>query len=204
MTYDRDRAAEFVLALMYLDVHDEVRAWKGYPWDVLDALHERGLISDPKSKAKSVVLTEEGLTRAARAFETLLTSPELVPRRMRKTGSGESVSRLPRLQSALVARLLAPICVPHPDPAVALKLRHGYRIEDYSVILFESRPAFRSRDWQDHDVAKFRFVKSKEVWQLFCQFRDLKWHAYEPLRVSPDLEVLVSEVRNDPTGIFWG
>ena len=205
MTYDRDRAAEFVLALMYLDVHDEVRAWKGYPWDVLDALHERGLISDPKSKAKSVVLTEEGLTRAATAFETLLTPPGLVPRRSRKAESRETASRLSRLQSALVAKLLAPICVPHPDPAVASKLRHGYRIDEYSVILFESRPAFLSpREWQDHDVAKFRFVKSREVWQLFCQFRDLKWHAYEPLPESPELEALVSEVRKDPTGIFWG
>ena len=205
MTYDRDRAAEFVLALMHLDVHDEVRAWKGYPWDVLDALHESGLISDPKSKAKSVVLTEEGLTRAARAFETLLKPPGLGPQRLRKAQSGETVSRLSRLQSALVAKLLAPICAPHPDPAVASKLRHGYRIEDYSVILFESRPAFRSpRDWQDHDVAKFRFVKSREVWQLFCQLRDLEWHAYEPLPESPELEALVSEVRKDPTGIFWG
>ena len=35
-------------------------------------LYERGLISDPKSKAKSVVLTEDGLAEAANAFETLL------------------------------------------------------------------------------------------------------------------------------------
>ena len=37
VAYDRDRAAEFALALMYLDVHDR-RAWKGYPWDVLGVL----------------------------------------------------------------------------------------------------------------------------------------------------------------------
>jgi hypothetical protein len=30
VAYDRDRAAELALALMYLDVHDR-RAWKGYP-----------------------------------------------------------------------------------------------------------------------------------------------------------------------------
>lgn len=35
-------------------------------------LYERGLISDPKSKAKSVVLTKDGLAEAANAFETLL------------------------------------------------------------------------------------------------------------------------------------
>ncbi len=29
--------------------------------------------------------------------------------------------------------------------------------------------------------------KSRSVWQLFCMFRDLKWHIYEPFPESPDL-----------------
>ena len=29
-------------------------------WDAMDRLHAKGYISDPKSKAKSVVLTQEG------------------------------------------------------------------------------------------------------------------------------------------------
>lgn len=203
MTYNRDRAAEFVLALMYLDVHDGVRAWKSYPWDVLDALHGWGLIADPKSKAKSVVLTGEGLARAAGAFETLLAAEGSTRRKPRP--SRRSSNRLSQIQGALVEKLLAPICAPHPDPAVSSKLRHGFRVEEYSVVLFDSRPSFLAPDdWHDHDVAKFRFVKSRETWQLFCQFRDLRWRAYEPLPESPDLAVLVSEVRADPTGIFWG
>jgi len=35
----------------------------------LDRLHEKGYISDPKSKAKSVVMTEEGAKRATELFE---------------------------------------------------------------------------------------------------------------------------------------
>ncbi len=34
LSYDPRRAAEMVLALMYLDIHDEMRVWKGYPWGV--------------------------------------------------------------------------------------------------------------------------------------------------------------------------
>jgi hypothetical protein len=34
------------------------RAWKSHGWDALDRLHEKGYTSDPKSKAKSVVMTE--------------------------------------------------------------------------------------------------------------------------------------------------
>ena len=138
---------------MYLDVHEHVRAWKGYPWDVLDVLHEHGLISDPKSKAKSVVLTQEGLAQAESAFNALLAIrktpiPEPVQRPLAASGSG----RLSELQLVQVDRLLAPICKPHPDPKVSSKVRLGYRIADYSVILFESRPAFMPpHDWLEQE-----------------------------------------------------
>jgi Domain of unknown function (DUF6429) len=45
------------------------RARKSHGWDALDRLHEKGYISDPKSKAKSVVMTEEGAKRAKELFE---------------------------------------------------------------------------------------------------------------------------------------
>jgi Mn-dependent DtxR family transcriptional regulator len=41
----------------------------------MDRLHEKGLICDPKSKAKSVVLTEEGLIAAEEALRKLFRSP---------------------------------------------------------------------------------------------------------------------------------
>ena len=44
-----------------------VGEWQGFPWEVLAHLHEQGLISDPKTKAKSVVLTEEGEAQARAA-----------------------------------------------------------------------------------------------------------------------------------------
>ena len=67
--YDRDKVDDTVLALMYLTLHDYYRTWKGFDWDTLDRLHEKGWISNPRSKAKSVVFTEEGLARSARLFE---------------------------------------------------------------------------------------------------------------------------------------
>jgi predicted transcriptional regulator len=39
------------------------RAWKGYPFDVLNVLEDRGLIHQSR-KAKSVMLTEEGVELA--------------------------------------------------------------------------------------------------------------------------------------------
>jgi hypothetical protein len=40
-------------------------------WDTLDRLHEKGLISDPKGKAKSVVLTEEAYQKSKKLFDRL-------------------------------------------------------------------------------------------------------------------------------------
>ena len=45
------------------------RAWKSFDWDAMDRLFENGFISDPKSKAKSVVITEEELKRAEELFK---------------------------------------------------------------------------------------------------------------------------------------
>jgi hypothetical protein len=55
MALDTDRIDDAVLALLYLGLHDEFRAWKGFDWDAMNRLHEKGMITDPVSKAKSVV-----------------------------------------------------------------------------------------------------------------------------------------------------
>jgi hypothetical protein len=47
MTLDTDKIDEAVLALLFLTLHDDVRAWKGFDWDALDRLHEKGMIPRP-------------------------------------------------------------------------------------------------------------------------------------------------------------
>jgi hypothetical protein len=72
MAFNPDRAGDLVLALMQLTLHDECRAWKSYDWDVMNHLHERGFITDPRSKAKSVVLTDKGLARSREMYVKFL------------------------------------------------------------------------------------------------------------------------------------
>jgi hypothetical protein len=71
MKLDTKKIDNAVLALLFLGLHSGPRAWKGLDWDAMDRLHEQGLISDPRSKAKSVVFTEEGLERAKLLVEQL-------------------------------------------------------------------------------------------------------------------------------------
>ena len=71
MNLDHAKIDDAVLALLSLGLHDGDRAWKGFDWDAMDRLHERGYISDPRSKAKSVVFSEEGLERSRELLQQM-------------------------------------------------------------------------------------------------------------------------------------
>ncbi len=75
MDYDADKIDDAVLALLVLTVHQEdevgARAWKGHDWETLNRLHEKGFIGDPVSRAKSVVVTPEGLAKGRDLFAKL-------------------------------------------------------------------------------------------------------------------------------------
>jgi len=76
MEIDEEKVDEAVLALLFLTTFKDKpcwRAWKGHNWDSLDRLHEKGYISDPATKAKSVVLTEEGAKRSQDLFAKYFT-----------------------------------------------------------------------------------------------------------------------------------
>ena len=71
MELDEAKIDRAVLALLYLGLHDGFRAWKGFDWDAMSRLHEKGYITDPVGKAKSVAFTDEGLIEARKQLEEL-------------------------------------------------------------------------------------------------------------------------------------
>jgi hypothetical protein len=73
-----DKIDDAILALLHLTSFREgsgnftvTRAWKGHDWEALGRLHAKGHISDPVAKAKSVVLSDEGVRRAEELFRRL-------------------------------------------------------------------------------------------------------------------------------------
>ena len=71
MDIDEDKIDEAALALLYLTLHEQRRAWKQLDWDLTNRLYEKGFILDPKSKTKSVVFTDQGLKKSEELFKTL-------------------------------------------------------------------------------------------------------------------------------------
>ena len=71
MEYNEDKVDEMVLAILYLTSSKDkfgTRAWKGQDWEVMNRLHEKGYISNPKTKALSVALTDEGAKLSEELF----------------------------------------------------------------------------------------------------------------------------------------
>lgn len=61
---DTEKLSEVAQAILCLTAFQDgpgTRAWKGIDWDVMNMLYERGWIHNPKGKAKSVIVTKEGL-----------------------------------------------------------------------------------------------------------------------------------------------
>jgi hypothetical protein len=72
--YNEEKVDEATLALLSLVMWDDnscTRAWKGFDWDTMNRLYQKGYIYDPKGKAKSVTLTEEGFKLSKELFEKL-------------------------------------------------------------------------------------------------------------------------------------
>ena len=65
MEYDTKKIDELTMALLYLTLHERTafgaRAWKEFDWDTLNRLHAKGLIGDPRSKARLVTLSPEAV-----------------------------------------------------------------------------------------------------------------------------------------------
>ncbi len=75
--FDKEKVDDATLALLWMTMHRDkfgARAWKSFDWDTMHRLHDKGLIGNPKGKAKSVALTEEGEERAKQLFEQMFVS----------------------------------------------------------------------------------------------------------------------------------
>jgi hypothetical protein len=64
MDYDDAKIDEVVLALLGALEFENGRVWKRFDFDVMDRLHQKGYIEDPRRKTESVYLTSEGMELA--------------------------------------------------------------------------------------------------------------------------------------------
>ncbi|RCI81270.1 hypothetical protein DNK03_00190 [Brucella anthropi] len=76
MEFDKDKIDDAILALLFLTLDRDGRAWKSFDRDAMNRLHAKGYIGNSVGKAKSVVLTDEGIARSERLFRVLFGKSE--------------------------------------------------------------------------------------------------------------------------------
>ncbi|MGH8083163.1 MAG: DUF3024 domain-containing protein [Lysobacter sp.] len=100
-----------------------------------------------------------------------------------------------------VTKLLAPRHTPHVKSGGDVL----YRVVDQAIEVYSARPAYDDPDEIiEIPIAKFRYVRTREVWQLFWIRASGKWQGYGPRLEAQSLAELVEEVWQDPFCCFWG
>jgi len=64
MAYSDQKVEDAVLALLGFFASKDGQTWKRYEFSVMESLHAKGLITDPRGRQESVFLTPEGLELA--------------------------------------------------------------------------------------------------------------------------------------------
>ena len=85
------------------------------------------------------------------------------------------------------------------------KIREGQRISGHSIFLFYQRPAFqRPGEFAESSIAKIRYNRTRNVWQIYWQRADLKYHRYDPHPEAATLSEALAAIDADPHGCFFG
>ena len=76
-----------------------------------------------------------------------------------------------------------------------------------AITILECRPPWvddAGEEWIRQEVARFRFTKATGAWTLYWPDRHSRFHAYDRVKPTPNVQRLLDEIDADPTHIFWG
>jgi hypothetical protein len=106
--------------------------------------------------------------------------------------------RIEKLLSAFIEKRRPP---QHIRPELDL----GFSIEGHSVEIFEIRPGWQNpKEKLKFPVARATYIKVRDVWKVYWQRADCKWHGYDPSPKVKKLEEFLKLVDEDSCCCFWG
>lgn len=85
------------------------------------------------------------------------------------------------------------------------QVRIEVEVEARHWTIVECRPSWDGvGDWTRLPVARVRFTKVTGLWTLYWRDRNLRFHLYDRVDASADVQTLLEEIEQDPMAIFWG
>lgn len=80
-------------------------------------------------------------------------------------------------------------------------------VDSLAITILECRPPWdepANPNWIRRKVARLRYTASRKEWSLYWPDRNSRFHLYDHVEPTPDVERLLTEIDADPTCIFWG
>jgi acid phosphatase class B len=112
---------------------------------------------------------------------------------------------IPPIQKQLVEKLMTAYCKNRIPKEVQDQIKLLYTIRGNNITLIESRPVWNDESkWTEMKIAQIRFENENKTFTLYCADRNDKWHLYDYIKPSKELEKILEEIDNDIAGAFWG
>jgi hypothetical protein len=81
----------------------------------------------------------------------------------------------------------------------------SFKITNHSIEIFEIQPLFNDpHKITEIPIAKATFIRSQNIWKIFWQRADLKWHRYHTVPEVKNLEDFLQVVDADELACFFG
>ena len=110
---------------------------------------------------------------------------------------------LPELDVARVQRW----CAARVPEHALHQVRVECQIAPRHLTIVERRAPWREEfgpEWTSFPIARLRYTAADKSWTLYWRDRNLRFHLYDLLEPSHQIDDLLTELDRDPTCIFWG
>jgi hypothetical protein len=94
--------------------------------------------------------------------------------------------------------------VPHE---VRDRVRYELDLAPRYLTVLECRPPWRTElgpEWTRSPIVRFHYTQARKTWATYWRDRNGKFHRFDPVAASRDIQELLRAVDEDVTGIFWG
>src|SRR5690348_5966005 len=111
---------------------------------------------------------------------------------------------LTNLEIQLIHKLVGEFCQRRVPNDFKDQIRLSYTIGNHQIVISEERSIRdASSEWILLEIAKHRYVRARNEWQLYWKRANGKWWPYEPHTASKTLG-LIKEIDVDSNGSFFG
>ena len=112
---------------------------------------------------------------------------------------------LTKLVKTIVEKKVGEYCKNKVPADLLNEMSVSYKIRGNSVTIFENRAPWRPefKEWTSTPIAQIRYDEETGKWTLYYADRNDKWHEYIDINPTKNIDNILAEIDEDPTGIFW-